>query len=307
MTLSRLKFQLLLMQIQRVTSLLQGIASARGWLIKHVPLTGSMAGYDLFLKVANDCMANRPIALRALLAEMRHPEKMVLLQLAKMTAAGLLVEQQAGLDARARSFLPTEKFLGLLQSFSKQFESLFILRKNLRDEQLLVVTDDDALRDFAESLYDHFYDLGWLYLHNFGAVCFLMASLVARVATSYGYRARIASCYVEIAKDEQSFLLGAKGLAKPGQIDGHAVCIVEEKLLVDFGLGNVRRGYRRDFPWAIACEYQQRDAFMGGIVLPSAEKIIWKDDWQSPGSAAELANYAPHLDELYRKYASYFR
>ena len=295
------------MQIQRVTSLLQGIASARGWLIEHVPLTGSMAGYDLFLMIANDCMANRPIVLRALLAEMRHPEKVVLQQLAKMEAAGLLAEQPAGLDPRVRTFLPTAKFLGLLQSFRKQFESLFILRKNLRDEQLLVVTEDDGLRDFAESLYDHFYDLGWLYLHNFGAVCFLMASLVARVATGYGYRARVASCYVEIAKDGKNFLLGAQGLAQPGQIDGHAVCIIEEKLLVDFGLGNVRRNYRRDFPWAIAGEYQRQDAFMGGIGLPSGEKIIWKDDWQSPGSAAELANYAPHLDELYRKYASYFR
>jgi hypothetical protein len=218
-----------------------------------------------------------------------------------MEAAGLLAAQPAG------TFMPSEKFLGLLRSFSKQFESLFILRKNLRDEQLLVLTDDAMLRDFAESLYDHFYDLGWLYLHNFGAVCFLMASLVARVATSCGYRARIASCYVEIAKDGSKFSLGAEGLAGPGQIDGHAVCILEEKLLVDFGLGNVRRQYRRDFPWAIACEYQRRDAFMGGLELSGAEQVIWKDDWQSPGSAAELANYAPHLDELYRKYASYFR
>jgi hypothetical protein len=295
------------MQIQRVTSLLQGIASARGWLLEHIPLTSSMAGYDLFLKVANECMANRPIVLRVLLAEMRHPEKLVLQQLAKMEMAGLLAEQPAGLDPRVRTFLPTEKFLGLLKSFSRQFESLFILRKDLRDEQLLVVTEDDALRDFAESLYDHFYDLGWLYLHNFGAVCFLMASLVTRVATSYGYRARVASCYVEIAKDEQLFMLGAKGLAQPGQIDGHAVCILEEKLLIDFGLGNVRRNYRRDFPWAIACEFQQRDSLIGGIALSSGEKILWRDDWQSPGSAAELANYAPHLDALYRRYESYFR
>jgi hypothetical protein len=295
------------MQIQRVTSLLQGIAAARSWLIKHIPVTSSMAGYDLFLKTANDWTAGKPIELRALVDEMRHPEKVVLQQLAKMEAAGLLAEQPGGSDPSARTYLPTEKFLGLLKSFSKQFESLFILRKNLRDEQLLVVTGDDVLRDFAESLYDHCYDLGWFYLHNFGAVCFLMASLVARIATGYGYRARVASCYVEIARDGKRFLLGAEGLAQAGQIDGHAVCILEEKLVIDFGLGNVRRNYRRDFPWAIACEYQRSDAFMGGIGLPSGEQIIWRDDWQSPGSAAELAKYAPHLDELYRQYESYFR
>jgi hypothetical protein len=295
------------MQIQRVTSLLQGIASARNWLITHVPLTSSMAGYDLFLRVATECMANRPIALRALLAELRHPEKVVLQQLAKMAAAGLLVEQPRGLDPRVRTFLPTAQFVTLLERFSKQFESLFILRKGLRDQQLVMVTPDAALRDFAETLYDHFYDLGWFYLHNYGAACFLMASLVTRVATGYGYRARVASCYVEIAKGEGRYLLGAEGYAKPGQIDGHAVCILEESVLIDFGLGNVRRGYRRDFPWAIACEYQRQDAMLGGIAMSTGETVLWKDDWQSPGSAEELARYAPHLDELYRQYESYFR
>jgi hypothetical protein len=295
------------MQIQRVTGLLRGIAAARGWLIEHAPLTGSAAGYDLFLKVANDSVGNRPIMLGTLLAEMGHPEKVILRQFAKMEAAGLLAAQPAGLDMRARTFLPTEKFLGLLQGFRKQSESTFILRENLRDKQLLVVTDDLALRDFAESLYDHFYDLGWCYLHNFGSVCFLMASLVARVATSYGYRARVASCYIDISKDEKNFLLGAEGRAGPGQIDGHAVCILEEKLLIDFGLGNLRRIYRRDFAWAIACEFRPCDAVMGGIAFPDGEQVVWKDDWQSPGSAAELARYAPHLDELYRKYESWFR
>lgn len=291
------------MQIQRVTSLLQGIASARNWLMTHVPLTKSMAGYDLFLKVANDCTANQPIVLGALLADMRHPEAEVLDQLAKMVAAGLLAAQPGDV----RSFLPTQRFLDLLRSFSKQFESLFILRKGLRDQQLLVVGADDALRDFAESLYDHFYDLGWFYLHNFGAACFLMASLVARVASGYGYRARVASCYVEIAKGEGRYMLGAEGFAKPGQIDGHAVCILEESMLVDFGLGNVRRGYRRDFPWAIACEFNRQEAMIGGIAMPTGETVLWKDDWQSPDSAAELARYAPHLDELYAQYETYFR
>jgi hypothetical protein len=295
------------MKIQRVTSLLQGIASARSWLIKHIPLTSSMAGYDLFLKIANDAMAGRPIVIETLLAGLRHPQRVVLYQLKKMEVAGLIAEPAAALAPQQANFVPTPKFLELLQNFSKEFESLFILRKNLRDEQLVVVTTDDALRDFAESLYDHFYDLGWFYLHNFGAACFLMSSLVTRVAIGYGYRARVASCYAEIAKGEGCYKLGAEGFAKPGQIDGHAVCILEETMMIDFGLGNVRRGYRRDFPWAIACEYRPQGAMMGGIALPSGETVVWKDDWQSPGSAEELARYAPHLDQLHQQYESYFR
>ncbi|WP_426174519.1 hypothetical protein [Massilia sp. TWR1-2-2] len=159
------------MQIQRVTSLLQGIASARSWLRKHIPLTSSMAGYDLFLKIANDTTAGKPLTLPSLLVGLQHPERVVLHQMRKMEAAGL-IRSHAGLHA----IEPTEKFLQLLKSFSQQFESLFILRKGLRDQQLVIGTEDAALRDFVESLYDHFYDLGWLYLHNFGSACFLMAT-----------------------------------------------------------------------------------------------------------------------------------
>jgi hypothetical protein len=295
------------MQIQRVTSLLQGIASARTWLRKHIPLTGSMAGYDLFLKIANDTAAGQPLLLHSLLAGLPQPERVVLHQLKKMEAAGLVAEQPGAAEPGLRTYVPTPQFMRLLKSFSKQFESLFILRKGLRDQQLIVATADAALGEFAETLYDHFYDLGWLYLYNFGSACFLMASLVARVATAYGYRAHVASCYAEIAKGNSRYLLGAEGFAKPGQIDGHAVCILEDSLMIDFGLGNVRRGYRRDFPWAIACDFKRQGAMLGGVAMPTGETVIWKDDWQSPGSADELARYAPHLDPLYQQYESYFR
>jgi hypothetical protein len=299
------------MQIQHVTSLLQGIASAKSWLLEHVSVTGSMAGYELFLKIANDCAEGRPIPLGALLAGMRHPEPELLEQVGKMEAAGLL-ERRYGAPAAgapaagAIAYVPTHQFLELLQNFSKQFDSLFILRKDLRDQQLLVVVPDGPMRDFAATMYDNFHDLGWLYLHNFGAVCFLMASLVARVATAHGYRARIESCYVEIVKGESRYLLGAEGYAKPGQIDGHAVCILEECMLVDFGIGNVRRNYRRDFPWALACGYQPEAAMLGGIAMSSGETVVWKNDWQSPASQAELASYAPHLDALYGQYHTRF-
>jgi hypothetical protein len=293
------------MQIQRITSLLQGVASSRNWLIEHIPLTSSMAGYDLFLAVANNFTAGKPILLRDLLADSRHPERVVLQQIEKMQATGLLAAQPGAIGPHARAFQPTQQFVALLDRFSKQFESLFILRKGLRDQQLVVVTDEAAMRDFAETLYDHFYDLGWFYLHNFGSACFLMASLVARIATSYGLRARVASCYVSIAEGKNSFLLGAQGYARPGQIDGHAVCILEESLLIDFGLGNVRRTYRRDFPWAMATPYRRDGATIAALATP-AGSVTWKDDWQSPDSEAELARYAPHLEGLYQQYRGYF-
>ncbi len=292
------------MQIQHLSSQLQGIASAKGWLLAHVPLTASMAGYELFLDIANDCREGRAVPVDVLLDGMRHPEPILLAQIGQMETAGLLARQTGA--AGAIAYLPTQQFLELLHNASPQFDSLFTLREDLRDQQLLVVAQDGPMHDFVAALYDRFSDLGWLYLHNFGAASFLMASLVARVATAHGYRARIESCNVEIAQGEGRYLLGAQGYAKPGQIDGHAVCILEECMLVDFGLGNVRRNYRRDFPWALACDFRLHGAMLGGIAMTSGETVLWKNDWQSPESEAELARYAPHLDELYQHYHTRF-
>jgi hypothetical protein len=294
------------MQIRRVTSLLQAVADVRGWLLKRIPLTGTMVGYDLFLRIANDFSGGYPLRGAALLAELPHPEALIVQQIRKMEDARLLAEAGSDVDLRERLLVPTEKFVGLLDDYRVKFESLFILRKGLRDQQLLVATARPELRELAESLYDHLYDLGWLYLHNFGGACFLMASLVKRVAEAYGHRARLASCYIEIMRGEHRFMLGAPGYAKEGQIDGHAVCIVDEALVIDFGLGNVRKGYRRDFHWAVVYDYQRQGPVLGTVASPDGETMTWKDDWQSPGSAVEFARYEPLVDELFKHYESYF-
>lgn len=176
----------------------------------------------------------------------------------------------------------------------------------MRDEQLLVLTDDAALRHFAEALYDHFYDMGWLYLHNFGGICFLMASLVRRVAIAYGHRARVESGYVEVRDAERIFLLGGKGYAAPGQIEGHAYCVIDEALILDFGLGNLRKGYRRDFHWALACPYQPRDGVLGTMTLPQGQTVCWKNDWQTPETQAELQKFEPMAEQLFSNYLAHF-
>jgi hypothetical protein len=45
---------------------------------------------------------------------------------------------------------------------------------------------------------------------------------------------------------------------------------------------------------------------MGATAIPGAENVIWKDDWQSPGTDEELARYAPHLEDLFGQYAARF-
>jgi hypothetical protein len=293
------------MQIDRVPTMLQSVAQLRNWVVENVPCTNSMLGYDLFIKLGNDVVAGQPLDLATLAQGLPYPPEQVADHIRRMAQAGLF--EIADVGQGAAMLRATSAFVTLLDRYSRKLESVFIVREDLRSQQLLVSASDPALGQFASMLYDRIYDMGWLYLHNFGSACFLMASLVRRLAEAHGHAARIASCYVEIAHDEGQYLLGAQGYAKPGQIDGHAVCIVNEAVILDFGLGNVRKGYRRDFHWGVATDYRRQDSVLGAMTVRTGERVTWKDDWQSPGTDAELARYAPHIEDLFGQYVARFR
>jgi hypothetical protein len=284
--------------------MLQSVAQVRNWVVAHLPLAESLVGYDLFLKLGNDIAAGLPLEVHGLAAGLPYEPGQVIGQLQLMAQAGLL--EFAGDPPAPRVVRPTARFIALLAEYGRTFDRLFIVREDLRGQQLLVAASDPAMNAFGKLLYDRIYDLGWLYLHNFGSACFLMASLVRRIAVAHNRAARIASCYVEIAGQQQRYLLGAEGMAKPGQIDGHAVCVVDEAAILDFGLGNVRKGYRRDFHWGVVCDYRRDGVVMGAVAVPERETVTWKDDWQSPSTDAELARYAPHIEQLFGEYASRF-
>lgn len=291
------------MQPQRVVPVLRSIVEVRNWVVSHVPLTDSLLGYDLFLKLGNDLLAGLPLDADSLAAGLPYAPQQVTAHLERMAAGGL-VELLA--DEGRRTVRPTASFLELVDTYGRMFERLFIVRSDLREQQLLLAASDPELRAFAEMLYDHVYDLGWLYLHNFGSACFMMASLVHRVAVEHGYDARIVSCHVDISAPGVSYKLGAPGMAKPGQIDGHAVVVLNDKVVIDFGLGNIRKGYRRDFAWGAAFDYRREGAVFGALLIGGKELAVWKDDWQSPSTEAELARYAPHLDSLFSQYRERF-
>ena len=77
-------------------------------------------------------------------------------------------------------------------------------------------------------------------------------------------------------------------------------------MLIDFGLGNVRRGFRRDFYWALACPYELHDIVMAEMHLPHGESVTWKNDWQTPDGPAELAKYEALVEELFALYVDKF-
>ncbi len=283
--------------------MLQSMVELRNWLTQNVPGANSMPGQDLFMVVASLSLEAQPLQVRQLLAALPYPPQVVQEVLRMALQAGLLLESEEGGGPCLRA---SARFVALLDAYQAKYDSLFIPRSSLRASQLVVQSANPALRDFAVALYDRFYDLGWLYLHQYGATCFTMAALVRRAAQASGHQARIAVGYVEAISSEGIFLLGGKGYAGPGQIDGHAACIVDESLLIDFGLGNLRRQYQRSFYWGVACDYQRAASCMAELNLPNAQRLCWKDDWQSPGGPGQIAADAATVESLFKDYqASY--
>lgn len=294
------------MQIGRIASHLRGAAEVRRWLTANLPFTDSLAGQDLFLEIGRAVAAGTSIGLRAMSAELPHPEATVHQELRKMMRAGLLAPEDPNASG-AQALVPTRQFLALLQSFADELDHVYALRSDLREQQLQLALPDARLQGLLETVYDHFHDLGWLYLHNFGAVCFLMSLLVAGAAQAHGHRARVVSgCLDVLGSDGKIYQLGGPVHVDAGQVAGHAWCVVDESVLVDFGLGGLRRGYRRDFPWGLACAWQPGALVQGRMAVPGGDEAVWKTDWVFPGSEAEFSKLMPLAQQLAAHYGRNF-
>lgn len=294
------------MQIERIASHLRGATEVRRWLTANLPFTDTLAGQDLFLEIGRAVAAGTSIDLRAMSTELPHPEAAVHQELRKLMRAGLLVPE--GPDpSSAQALVPTRQFLALLQAFADELDHVYALRSDLREQQLLLALPDARLRGLLETVYDHFHDLGWLYLHNFGAVCFLMSMLVAGAAQAHGHRARVVSGSLDVlGSDRKIYQLGGPVHVNAGQVAGHAWCVIDESVLVDFGVGGLRRGYRRDFPWGLACAWQPDAPVKGRMAVPGGDEAIWKTDWVFPGSEAEFNKLKPLAQQLAAHYARMF-
>lgn len=276
-------------------------------MVAHLPQSDSMVGHDLFVKLGCDMLSGVPLEVDALCATLPYPPKQVRQCLAQMQRAGLIVQQAEPDRPGVIRLIPTTRFVDALKSFDREFERTFVLRQSQRDNRLHVGSDDPGLRRLMESIYDHFHDLGWLYTDTSASICCLMAHLVGRAAASYGYRSEIKSGYVEVLQPSgHRYLLGAEGSSTPGQIDGHAFCVIDERLVADFGLGNLRRKHRGEFYWALACDLRRDGPRLGGMSLPNGSTVAWKDDWQSLDTEAEIAKCQPVADRMFQHYLAAF-
>ena len=136
-----------------------------------------------------------------------------------------------------------------------------------------------------------------------GSSCFCAAGFISLAFAALGRQVRILPCYAVAIKDEAKFALGYKNLTSaPGQVDGHVVGLVDERILVDFGLRNVQRYFSPDFPAAAACEVDRWNLFPNELVLRDGLKIGWRNDWVNPATAGVMAYEKSIYETLFNQY-----
>lgn len=219
---------------------------------------------------------------------------------AALLQRGLL--RESGGDGAAPGFEPAPRLAAAVEQFTELVDRAVVSRAALRRALLLGAAPDAATAALLQRVFDAFFDLGWLYLHNWAGTCTMMAQLVCRALQWHGAAARVQLGTLVVDRDGRSFGLGREGGAGPGQFDGHAYCVVDERLVVDFGLGNLRRAFRRDLPWALTAPLQPAGAVLATLAHPRIGRATWFTDWQPASGLAELDKAAPLADELMQVY-----
>ena len=121
--------------------------------------------------------------------------------------------------------------------------------------------------------------------------------------TKMGRSAQILPCYAVIHSNGDNFLLGyKKGTSSSKQVDGHVVCLIDKKILVDFGLMNVKRYGWEGFPLAVATDVDPANIFPTELDIDTSFKITWYDDYVYSGTNRVMAVHKPIIKKLYKQY-----
>ncbi|MBC3907126.1 hypothetical protein [Undibacterium umbellatum] len=164
----------------------------------------------------------------------------------------------------------------------------------------LQVVKDRQLAHELRQIADDFETID--FFQQYGSCCFAMSAMLTQLLTEKGYRARVQGCYAEIKQDNNIFYVGYKGYVQDKQKEGHAVCIVEEQYLIDFGLGALRKFHDKDFSHALACEISGFNTVLGDLDLDSGANISWRIDWISPMVELELQAQVVAVERILNDY-----
>ncbi|MFZ6876187.1 hypothetical protein ACO0LF_29335 [Undibacterium sp. Di27W] len=169
----------------------------------------------------------------------------------------------------------------------------------------LHVVKDRKLAHILRQIADDFEILD--FFQQYGSSCFAMSAMLAQLLSEKGYTARVQGCYAEIRQNNGIFYIGYKGLVHDNQREGHAVCIVDEQYLIDFGLGTLRKFYAEDFAHALACEISGTSPVLGTLNMNDGGDIAWRTDWISPMVEQELQAQAATVERILNVYDDFQR
>lgn len=170
---------------------------------------------------------------------------------------------------------------------------------------LLDLSQEAKLSKSIRQIYYDFKNLG--YFDQYGSSCVAMAALLSNLLEKQGFNAKVQACYAIVKNPDQQFFLGYKGYAKTGQVEGHAVCIVNDRILIDFGLGNVRKDFDSQFHRAICSDIDMNPSqgYVARIHINEKTTIEWHTDWIPPDIANECMQQAPLLEPIISNYERY--
>ncbi|MFZ6734116.1 hypothetical protein ACO0LG_19460 [Undibacterium sp. Ji42W] len=140
------------------------------------------------------------------------------------------------------------------------------------------------------------------FFRQYGSCCFAMSAMLTHILSKKGYAARVQGCYAEITQNNGVFYIGFKGFSHEQQKEGHAVCIVDEQYLIDFGLGTLRKFYAEDFSHALACEISGGNPVLGHLELDNGAIMTWRTDWISPIVSTKLEHQLATVELILNGY-----
>ena len=133
--------------------------------------------------------------------------------------------------------------------------------------------------------------------------CFVMAGLIQLAFEAQGHRVKLLPCTGVAVYKQQPFKLGFPGLKQNNEeLDGHVACIIDETILVDFGLGNVRRYGFPEFPIALAGDCKQSPVFPITLRVGNDIQFQWNTEVIHPYIEATVENHKPYAKALYQQY-----
>lgn len=158
----------------------------------------------------------------------------------------------------------------------------------------------------SSNLRQLFADLEYIgHIKKYGNCCLFISTLVQRILQAQGIKAELKTCNAIVERSEVRFLLGGKQFAKPGQLATHVVCIVDDNILVDFGLGNVKRYFYSDFFQAVVLAYNSTAETLSNAKLDQNASLYYIHDNLPEELATEQALQESTIQQALQEYTQY--